>query len=206
MTADPNWHKLLKQYFGFSGFRPLQQEIITDVLAGKDVFALLPTGGGKSLCFQMPALIRPGLVLVISPLIALMKDQVDALQSSGVAATFLNSSLDAHESRERLAKLHRGEYKLLYVAPERVMLDGFLRDLHSWPVNLIAIDEAHCISEWGHDFRPEYRQIAQLRDLFPNVPFLALTATATTRVRKTSSRNSNCATPRAMSPASIAPI
>src|SRR4051812_5380625 len=184
MTADPNWHKLLKQYFGFSGFRPLQQEIITDVLAGKDVFALLPTGGGKSLCFQMPALIRPGLVLVISPLIALMKDQVDALQASGVAATFLNSSLDARESRERLAKLHRGEYKLLYVAPERVMLDGFLRDLHSWPVKLIAIDEAHCISEWGHDFRPEYRQIAQLRDLFPDVPFLALTATATERVRK----------------------
>lgn len=184
MTADENWFNLLKQYFGFTSFRPLQQEIITDVLGGKDVFALLPTGGGKSLCFQMPALIRPGLVLVISPLIALMKDQVDALQASGVAATFLNSSLDARESRERLAKLHRGEYKLLYVAPERVMLDGFLRDLHSWPVNLIAIDEAHCISEWGHDFRPEYRQLAQLRDLFPQVPFLALTATSTTRVRK----------------------
>ena len=184
MTADENWLKLLKQYFGFTSFRPLQQEIITDVLANEDVFALLPTGGGKSLCFQMPALIRPGLVLVISPLIALMKDQVDALQASGVAATFLNSSLNARESHERLAKLQRGEYKLLYVAPERVMLDGFLRDLHSWPVHLIAIDEAHCISEWGHDFRPEYRQLAQLRDLFPAVPFLALTATATTRVRK----------------------
>lgn len=184
MTADPNWFKLLKQYFGFSGFRPLQQEIIADVLAGKDVFALLPTGGGKSLCFQMPALIRPGLVLVISPLIALMKDQVDALQASGIPATFLNSSLDKGESRERLAKLDRGEYRLLYVAPERVMLDGFLRDLQSWAVNLIAIDEAHCISEWGHDFRPEYRQLAQLRELFPTVPFLALTATATERVRK----------------------
>jgi len=183
MTADANWLKLLKQYFGFPGFRPLQQEIISDVLAGKDVFALLPTGGGKSLCFQMPALIRPGLVLVISPLIALMKDQVDALQASGIAATFLNSSLDAKESRERIAKLHNGEFRLLYVAPERVMLDGFLRDLHSWNVNLIAIDEAHCISEWGHDFRPEYRQLEKLRDLFPKVPFLALTATATTRVR-----------------------
>ncbi|MGZ5545343.1 MAG: DNA helicase RecQ [Limisphaerales bacterium] len=183
MTADANWHKLLKQYFGFSSFRPLQQEIITDVLTGKDVFALLPTGGGKSLCFHLPALIRPGLVLVISPLIALMKDQVDALQAAGVPATFLNSSLDASESRERLHKLRKGEFRLLYVAPERVMLDGFLRDLQEWNVNLIAIDEAHCISEWGHDFRPEYRKLAQLRDLFPKVPFLALTATATTRVR-----------------------
>ncbi len=183
MTADANWLKLLKQYFGFSGFRPLQQEIITDVLAGKDVFALLPTGGGKSLCFQMPALIRPGLVLVVSPLIALMKDQVDALQASGIAATFLNSSVEASESRERLSKLRMGHYRLLYVAPERLMLVGFLRDLQEWNVNLIAIDEAHCISEWGHDFRPEYRKLAQLRELFPKVPFLALTATATTRVR-----------------------
>lgn len=183
MTADANWLKLLKQYFGFSGFRPLQQEIISDVLAGKDVFALLPTGGGKSLCFQMPALIRPGLVLVVSPLIALMKDQVDALQASGIAATFLNSSLDAAESRERLSKLRMGQYRLLYVAPERLMLEGFLRDLQEWNVNLIAIDEAHCISEWGHDFRPEYRQLEKLRALFPSVPFLALTATATTRVR-----------------------
>jgi ATP-dependent DNA helicase RecQ len=183
MTADDNWLKLLKQYFGFTSFRPLQKEIITDVLAGNDVFALLPTGGGKSLCFQLPALTRPGLVLVISPLIALMKDQVDALQASGIAATFLNSSLDAGESRERLRKLRNGEFRLLYVAPERVMLDGFLRDLREWNINLIAIDEAHCISEWGHDFRPEYRRISQLRDLFPSVPFLALTATATTRVR-----------------------
>src|ERR1044072_208443 len=112
MTADPNWHKILKQFFGFSAFRPLQQEIITDVLAGKDVFALLPTGGGKSLCFQMPALIRPGLVLVVSPLIALMKDQVDALQASGIAATFLNSSLESSESRERLSRLRMGQYRL----------------------------------------------------------------------------------------------
>jgi ATP-dependent DNA helicase RecQ len=169
---------LLKQYFGFASFRPLQEQIIRDALAGKDVFALLPTGGGKSLCFQLPALARSGLVVVISPLIALMKDQVDGLRASGVPATFLNSSLDAPESRARLRGLHRGEYRLLYVAPERLMLAGFLADLQKWNVNLLAIDEAHCISEWGHDFRPEYRQLAALRDLFPQAPMMALTATA----------------------------
>src|SRR5687767_10050897 len=173
----------LKQYFGFRSFRPLQEDIIRDSLDGKDVFAVLPTGGGKSLCFQLPALVRPGLTVVVSPLIALMKDQVDALQAAGVAATFLNSSLAAGESKPRLRGLHNGEFRLLYVAPERLMLSGFLEDLKRWNVNLFAIDEAHCISEWGHDFRPEYRQIAQLRDVFPGVPFLALTATATERVR-----------------------
>ncbi len=175
---------LLKQYFGFTSFRPLQEEIIRDALAGKDTFALLPTGGGKSLCFQLPAMVRPGLTVVVSPLIALMKDQVDALQASGVPATFLNSSLDAHEARARLRGLHNGEFRLLYVAPERLMLSGFLSDLQRWKVNLLAVDEAHCISEWGHDFRPEYRQISQLRSLFPNVPMMALTATATERVRE----------------------
>ena len=174
---------LLKQYFGFTSFRPLQEEIIRDALAGKDVFALLPTGGGKSLCFQLPALARGGLTVVVSPLIALMKDQVDALQAGGVAATFLNSSLAAGESRMRLRGLHNGEFRLLYVAPERLVLSGFLADLQRWNVNLFAIDEAHCISEWGHDFRPEYRQLAQLRDTFPSVPMMALTATATERVR-----------------------
>jgi ATP-dependent DNA helicase RecQ len=173
----------LKQYFGFTSFRPLQEEIIRDALAGRDVFALLPTGGGKSLCFQLPALVRPGLTVVISPLIALMKDQVDALQAGGVAATFLNSSLAADESRKRLRGLHQGEYRLLYVAPERLMLSGFLSDLQRWQPKLIAVDEAHCISEWGHDFRPEYRQLAGLRELFPTVPMMALTATATERVR-----------------------
>ncbi len=173
----------LRQYFGFTSFRPLQEEIIRDVLADKDVFALLPTGGGKSLCFQLPALTRPGLTVVVSPLIALMKDQVDALQASGVAATFLNSSLNAGESRTRLRGLHNGEYRLLYVAPERLMLSGFLADLQKWNVNLLAVDEAHCISEWGHDFRPEYRQLADLRALFPRAPVMALTATATERVR-----------------------
>ncbi|MGH7941683.1 MAG: DNA helicase RecQ [Limisphaerales bacterium] len=173
----------LKKYFGFNSFRPLQPEIISDSLAGKDVFAVLPTGGGKSLCFQLPALVRPGLTVVISPLIALMKDQVDALQTAGVAATFLNSSLGPGESRPRLRGLHNGEFRLLYVAPERLMLSGFLEDLKKWNATLFAVDEAHCISEWGHDFRPEYRQLRSLRGVFPNVPMMALTATATTRVR-----------------------
>jgi ATP-dependent DNA helicase RecQ len=183
-SDSPNLLPLLKQYFGFASFRPLQEEIIRDSLAGRDVFALLPTGGGKSLCFQLPALARAGLTVVVSPLIALMKDQVDALQASGIAATFLNSSLNAEESRKRLRGLHNGEYRLLYVAPERLMLSGFLSDLQRWNVQIIAIDEAHCISEWGHDFRPEYRQISQLRKHFPKVPFMALTATATGRVRE----------------------
>ena len=183
-SATPELRPLLKQYFGFTSFRPLQEEIIRDSLAGRDTFALLPTGGGKSLCFQLPALVRDGLTVVVSPLIALMKDQVDALQASGIAATFLNSSLAAGEGRARLRGLHNGEYRLLYVAPERLMLSGFLSDLQRWNVRLIAVDEAHCISEWGHDFRPEYRQIAELRKYFPDVPFMALTATATGRVRE----------------------
>jgi ATP-dependent DNA helicase RecQ len=175
---------LLRQYFGFASFRPLQEEIIRDALAGRDVFALLPTGGGKSLCFQLPALAREGLTVVVSPLIALMKDQVDALQASGVAATFLNSTLDSGAARERYRGLWRGEFRLLYVAPERLMLSGTIEALQQWKVHQFAIDEAHCISEWGHDFRPEYRQLARLRELFPQVPVMALTATATGRVRQ----------------------
>ena len=174
---------ILKTSFGYDSFRPLQEEIITDALAGRDVFALLPTGGGKSLCFQLPALIHEGLTLVVSPLIALMKDQVDALVTAGIPATFLNSTLGEKASKERLSGLYNNRYRLLYVAPERLMAPTFLERLKEWNVALVAIDEAHCISEWGHDFRPEYRQIASLRDHLPGIPFMALTATATDRVR-----------------------
>ena len=182
-VASFDLSSLLKRTFGYGEFRPLQREIIEATLAGKDVFALLPTGGGKSLCFQLPALSRAGLTVVVSPLIALMKDQVDQLQASGVAATFLNSTLGADEARNRLRGLHRGEYKLLYAAPERLMLEGWVENLKNWKVSCIAIDEAHCVSEWGHDFRPEYRQLAKLRAALPEVPVMALTATATSRVR-----------------------
>ena len=176
-------HEALEKYFGYETFRPLQEQIIADALVGRDVFALLPTGGGKSLCFQLPALLHKGLTIVVSPLIALMKDQVDALGTSGIPATFLNSTLDGDEARLRWRRLHRGEYKLLYVAPERLMLDGFLERALNWDIAQFAIDEAHCISEWGHDFRPEYRELAKLRRDLPEVPIMALTATATERVR-----------------------
>ena len=172
-SAAPDLLPTLKQYFGFDSFRPLQEQIIRDALAGRDVFALLPTGGGKSLCFQLPALVRPGLTVVVSPLIALMKDQVDSMLASGVAATFLNSTLNTAQARMRFDGLNHGEYRLLYVAPERLMIPGFLDDVRRWNVNLIAIDEAHCISEWGHDFRPEYRQLEQLRTRLPDVPIMA---------------------------------
>jgi ATP-dependent DNA helicase RecQ len=174
----------LKQHFGYSEFRPLQEQIVKDSLAGRDVFALMPTGGGKSLCFQLPALLREGLTIIVSPLIALMKDQVDALQASGIAATFLNSTLGADEAKARWRGLHRGEYRMLYVAPERLMLEGFLDKALNWNIAQIAIDEAHCISEWGHDFRPEYRELKKLRTHLPDVPTMALTATATERVRE----------------------
>ncbi len=174
---------LLKQTFGYDTFRPLQREIMDATLAGRDVVAILPTGAGKSLCFQLPALAREGITLVISPLIALMKDQVDALVASGVAATFINSSIQGSEAQRRRSGLEDGHYKLLYVAPERVMLPDFISDLQRWNVTAVAVDEAHCISQWGHDFRPEYRALGKLRDTLPGVPFLALTATATEQVR-----------------------
>jgi ATP-dependent DNA helicase RecQ len=182
-TADPLAQKL-KSVFGYDAFRPMQREIIETTLGGRDTFALLPTGGGKSLCFQLPALMGEGLTLVVSPLIALMKDQVSQLEAAGVEATFLNSSLGVKETKARLADLHQGRYRLLYAAPERLMLDHWKENLLAWNVTRIAIDEAHCISEWGHDFRPEYRRIASLRGLLPDIPVMALTATATERVRK----------------------
>jgi ATP-dependent DNA helicase RecQ len=183
MSENGSLLPLLKEHFGFASFLPLQEEIIADSLSGRDVFALLPTGGGKSLCFQLPALARPELTVVVSPLIALMKDQVDALRAAGIQAAFLNSSLDAREMQARGQAVDAGEYRILYVAPERVMMPGFLDALRRWNVSLIAVDEAHCVSEWGHDFRPEYRQLASLREQMPHVPLMALTATATERVR-----------------------
>src|SRR5207302_5225120 len=186
----------LKKHFGYDEFRPLQEEIVTDALAGRDVFALMPTGGGKSLCFQLPALLRDGLTIVVSPLISLMKDQVDALRTSGIAATFLNSSLDRHEAVERLRRLNHGEYRLLYVAPERLMLDGFFERALNWNIAQIAIDEAHCISEWGHDFRPDYRELKKLRKHLPDVPVMALTATATEQVRADIIKELNLRDPR----------
>jgi ATP-dependent DNA helicase RecQ len=173
----------LKKHFGYDQFRPLQEEIIRDALAGRDVFVLMPTGGGKSLCFQLPALLRDGLTIVVSPLISLMKDQVDALQTSGIPATFLNSTLEREDAKARWRGLHRGEYRMLYVAPERLMLETFLERALNWNIAQFAIDEAHCISEWGHDFRPEYRELKELRTQFSDVPMMALTATATERVR-----------------------
>jgi len=183
-TAMPVLEQKLKEVFGYDTFRPHQREIADAFLAGRDALAILPTGAGKSLCYQLPALVRDGLTVVVSPLIALMKDQVDQLTASGVAATFLNSSLDSPEARKRFAKLHNGEYKLLYLAPERLMLPEFLPKLSAWGMTALAVDEAHCISEWGHDFRPEYRRLREVREAFPGLPLLALTATATPRVRE----------------------
>src|SRR5436305_9871531 len=172
----------LKKHVGYDQFRPLQREFINDALGGRDVFVLMPTGAGKSLCFQLPALVRNGLTIVVSPLIALMKDQVDALQSSGIPATYLNSTLDREEAKARWRGLHRGQYRMLYVAPERLMLDTFLERALNWDIAQFAIDEAHCISEWGHDFRPKYRELKKFRKHLPHVPLIALTATATERV------------------------
>ncbi|MFA6474844.1 MAG: RecQ family ATP-dependent DNA helicase [Patescibacteria group bacterium] len=174
---------LLKKHFGFEEFRPLQEEIINHVMAQRDCLVLMPTGGGKSLCFQMPAVAVEGVTVVISPLISLMKDQVDQLRSNGIEAAFLNSTLTANQIEDIQEQTLHGHVKLLYVAPERLATSGFQEFLHSLPISLIAIDEAHCISEWGHDFRPEYRNLKKLRGDFADVPIIALTATATETVR-----------------------
>jgi ATP-dependent DNA helicase RecQ len=174
----------LKTHFGFDQFRPLQEEIIRCVISRRDAFVLMPTGGGKSLCFQLPALIMPGLTLVISPLISLMKDQVDALKADGIQAEFINSTLTPAEINEIQTKARQGKIKILYVAPERLIMAGFQPFLQELHVSLIAIDESHCISEWGHDFRPDYRNLKSLRNIFPQVPVMALTATATQKVRE----------------------
>jgi len=171
-------HDILRRIFGYDEFRPHQLEIVEHVCAGGDAFVLMPTGGGKSLCYQIPALVRTGTAVVVSPLISLMKDQVDALRQLGVAAAYLNSSLSEAEARGVLGELTAGRLDLLYVAPERLMLDGTLDLLGRLEIALFAIDEAHCVSQWGHDFRPEYVQLGDLRTRFPGVPLIALTATA----------------------------
>ncbi len=175
---------LLKSKFGHDSFMPLQEEVIRNVLAGQDSLVLMPTGSGKSLCYQLPALCLDGVTLVISPLIALMKDQVDSLQSRGIAADCINSAMGTKHAKRVQKAAYEGRIDILYVAPERVVTRQFLDFLHALKLSLIAIDEAHCISEWGHEFRPEYRELQVLRDNFPAVPVIALTATATERVRQ----------------------
>lgn len=175
---------ILKNTFGYDTFRPLQQEVIENILARRDTLAVMPTGGGKSLCYQIPSLLFDGLTVVVSPLISLMKDQVEQLRAFGVPSVFLNSSLSPHEYNENMDYVKRGEVKLLYLAPETLLTPRILTLLSGLKVDLLTIDEAHCISEWGHDFRPEYRQIVDVRKKFPNAVCMALTATATSRVRQ----------------------
>ena len=179
----PTPASILKDTFGYDTFRPLQREVIENILAGRDTLAILPTGGGKSLCYQIPALLFDGLTVVVSPLIALMKDQVEQLRTAGVPALFLNSTLQPEEYQQNMAWVREGRVRLLYVAPETLLTPRLFDLLSSVKVALLTIDEAHCISEWGHDFRPEYRQLADVRRRFPSAVCLALTATATPRVR-----------------------
>lgn len=173
----------LHSYFGFSSFRPHQEEIIRAALTGRDVLAVLPTGAGKSLCFQLPAVLDEGLTLVCSPLIALMKDQVDQLQVAGVSAAFLNQTVSSEEFRSMMSRIRRGELKLLYAAPERLLMDSFASLMSETKISRIVVDEAHCVSEWGHDFRPEFRALGRIREWAPKAPWLAVTATATEQVR-----------------------
>lgn len=180
---DEKMHAALEKYFGFTSFRPNQKEVIEKITLGEDVFVVMPTGGGKSLCFQIPGLLRSGTAVVVSPLISLMKDQVDSLVSNGIDAAYLNSSLTDIEAADVKRSLLKGELKFLYVAPERLMMPSTISLLKKIKISLFAIDEAHCVSEWGHDFRPEYRKLHELREKFPEVPMIALTATATERVR-----------------------
>ena len=178
-----NLKKLLKENFGYTKFRDNQEEIIKTVLDGRDVFAAMPTGGGKSICYQLPSVIFDGITIVVSPLVALMKDQVDEALENGLKAAYINSSLSSEEVSAVYASLYRGEISLLYLSPERLSLEGYFKKLQQLPVNFFAVDEAHCISEWGHDFRPDYLNLSMIKKYFPKVPVAAFTATATLQVQ-----------------------
>jgi len=182
-TLPDRVHQLLHERFGYQAFRPGQEAIIGALLQGQHVLTVMPTGSGKSLCYQLPALLNEGCALVISPLIALMKDQVDSLQAHGIAATFVNSSLSTQEQHERLYACRAGRYKLLYIAPERFRSQRFLDTIAQTRVSLFAVDEAHCISQWGHDFRPDYLRLRQAIEYLQQPQVLALTATATVEVQ-----------------------
>ncbi len=185
----------LQRVFGFSSFRSNQQDIVEAILAGKDVFAVMPTGGGKSLCYQLPASLLSGGCIVISPLISLMKDQVDAAVAIGLDAAYLNSTLPQSEQQEVMAKMQQGGYQLLYISPERLALPGFLQRLKKSPFSFLAVDEAHCISEWGHDFRPDYLSLSRIREEFPHLPLAAFTATATEKVQEDITRRLHLSDP-----------
>ena len=188
MSNSDSLQQALKQYFGYESFRAGQREIIEANMAGRDTLAIMPTGGGKSICFQLPALLKTGVTIVVSPLIALMQDQVTALKENGIGATFLNSTLSGRENNLRSQAILNGAIKLVYVAPERLFSEQFLEFLNiikgKMGIAGFAVDEAHCVSEWGHDFRPDYRQLSRIRQLHPDVPMIGLTATATERVRE----------------------
>ena len=178
-----NLKRILKEQFGYKKFRANQEEIINSILNGSDVFAAMPTGGGKSICYQLPSIVFDGLTIVVSPLVALMKDQVDEAVENGLNAAFLNSSLSSEEASAIYSDLYRGSIKLLYLSPERLSLEGYYEKLQGLPVRFFAVDEAHCLSEWGHDFRPDYLNLSKIKKYFPDVPVAAFTATATKQVQ-----------------------